>query len=151
MNSIEDDCPFCSSERTGPPIGEWVYQDDLWSVGMSEGFESPGWLVLQARRHVIGLAGLSRQEQMSMGVILHRLSRAIAGATGAEKVYVAAYGENHEHWHMVLMARAAAVPNEHRGPNLILNRKVYLDPDGATTAAEAIRSALATGHVDAAP
>jgi diadenosine tetraphosphate (Ap4A) HIT family hydrolase len=132
---------LCRRERD-EPAGDWVYRDETWSVGIFDGYDIPGWLAGQTRRHTVGLGGLDDTEQASLGPLLASLSRAIASETGAEKVYVAAFGEVFAHFHFMLMARPAGVALEHRGPNLILAKDRYRDPAAAVSAAEGVRRAL---------
>jgi hypothetical protein len=141
---FDPDCRLCEREQSDGPEGGWVYQDNWWSVGISDGFEVPGWLVAQLRRHSVGLNSLNAEELLSAGPLLARLSTAITEITGAEKVYVVAFGENFPHWHFLLMARGAQIPSEHRGPQLMLSRQQYRDYPAALKAAENMRRLLAT-------
>lgn len=140
---MEAGCHLCEMEAGDGPQGGWVLQDENWSVGIADGIEVPGWLTGQIRRHAVGTAALNEAEQVSLGPLMVRLTKAITEVTGAEKVYVVAFGEAFPHWHFLLMARTAEVDSAHRGAALMLNRAQYLNPEAALAAAERIRSVLA--------
>ena len=90
----------------------------------------------------MGLTALNDEELVSVGPLLAKLSMAISEVTGAEKVYVVAFGENFPHWHFVLMTRGPQVPKEHRGAQLILSWQQYEDRPVALEVAEKIRRLL---------
>ena len=98
----------------------------------------------QIRRHAIGSAALNDAEQGSLGPLLARLTAAITLATGAEKVYVVAFGEAFPHWHFLLMARGKDVEVAHRGAALMLHREQYIDRAAALAAADNVRGALSS-------
>ena len=139
---LDPDCGLCELEANGGPPGGWVLQDEHWSVGVSEGMEVPGWLTGQIRRHAVGTAALNDGEQASLGPLLTKLTAAITKVTGAEKVYVVAFGEAFPHWHFLLMARDFSVDVAHRGAALMLHKAQYLDRGASVAAAEQIRVAL---------
>ncbi len=141
---LDAGCGLCALEAGGGPAGGWVYQDQNWSVGVSDGMEVPGWLTGQIRRHAIGTAALNGAEQGSLGPLLTRLTAAITKVTGAEKVYIVAFGEAFPHWHFLLMARGANVERTHRGAALMLHRERYIDRAAAMAAADQVRRELAT-------
>ncbi|MDQ3757334.1 MAG: hypothetical protein M3394_05760, partial [Actinomycetota bacterium] len=94
-------CVICERETTDEePAGGWVLRTDLWSACVAPGFEVPGWLFLELRRHAEGPMGMEDAEAGELGVLLARLSAAAQAATGAERVYALAYGELFAHFHM---------------------------------------------------
>ena len=135
-------CELCAVEAAGGPESGWVFQDENWSVGMSKGVEVPGWLTGQIRRHAVGTDSLSEAEQISLGPLLAKLTAAITKVTGAEKVYLVAFGEAFPHWHFLLQARGADVEAEHRGAALMLHREQYVDREAAIATAARIREEL---------
>jgi diadenosine tetraphosphate (Ap4A) HIT family hydrolase len=76
---------------------------------------TPGAFLVQTRRHVEGLWSLDPGECESLGRVLRDVSDAIRDVYSAERVYVAAMGEAHPHFHMMLVPRGAAVPVKNRG------------------------------------
>jgi len=131
-------------EAAGGPESGWVYQDENWSVGIAKGIDVPGWLTGQIRRHAVGTEALNLAEQNSLGPLLSKLTAAIKKVTGAEKVYLVAFGEAFPHWHFLLMARGAEVDSAHRGAALMLHRDEYIDREGAIAAAAKVREALSS-------
>ena len=69
-----------------------------------------GWLVLETHAHVAGPAAFSDEEARTLGPALRAASAALLTATGAQRVYVAAMGEAHHHFHMHLVPRYADGP-----------------------------------------
>jgi hypothetical protein len=98
---------------------------------VAPGFEVPGWLFLELRRHADGPMGMETAEAGELGGLLARLSAAIAGATGAERVYVIAFGELYPHFHLVLLPRMPFAPPDETGPALFLKREDLADPPAA--------------------
>lgn len=138
----DPDCDLCSRELADGPPGGWVYQDDLWSVGISPGFEVPGWVACQVRRHTVGTTSLTEEERTALGPILARLTDAISAVTGSEKVYFVAYGETYPHWHYLMMAVPDDVDPGHKGPNLMPAKDNYVDLERSLEVAAELRSAL---------
>jgi diadenosine tetraphosphate (Ap4A) HIT family hydrolase len=136
-------CPLCGREvHTDEPPGGWVYRDRWWSLGMLPGVEVPGWLVLQARRHVEALWEIEDAGVAALGLVLSHASRALSDTLGAERVYLTAFGEGISHWHMLLAARPGDTQPDSRGAKLILAHADFVDADTATEVAGAVRTSL---------
>lgn len=86
-----------------------------------------GAFLLQTRRHAEGPWSLDARECGSLGQVLRDVSDAIRDVYSAEKVYVAAMGEAHPHFHMMLVPRGAAVPARNRGLRFLTS---YLENQG---------------------
>ena len=119
-----------------------MLRTDLWSACVAEGYEAPGWLFLQTIRHVEGPMGMNGEEAGELGVLVAQLSGAIKAVTGAEKVYVLAYGERFPHFHLVLLPRHPFAPPELTGPGLFTKVDELADPAEAARVAAAVRDAL---------
>lgn len=140
-----DDCPICARELSAEePPGGWVLRTDLWSACVAEGYEAPGWLFLQTRRHTEGPMGMDDTEAAEFGRNVAALSAAIQGVTEAEKVYVLAYGERFPHFHVVLIPRAPFAPPDLKGPGLFTQVDDLIDVREAAKTAAAIREVLDT-------
>ncbi|MEY2477686.1 MAG: hypothetical protein QOG87_3001 [Actinomycetota bacterium] len=137
------ECQICTRETapTEPP-GGWVLRTDLWSACVAEGYAAPGWLFLQTRRHVEGPMAMNSEEAGELGLDVAHLSGAIKAVTGAEKIYVLAYGERFPHFHMVLLPRMPYAPPELTGPGLFTKVDELADGDEAARIATAVREAL---------
>lgn len=119
-----------------------MLRTDGWSVCIAAGFEAPGWFFLELRRHAEGPMAMSDAEAAEMGPLVRRLTNAIQSATGAERVYVMAFGELFPHFHLLLAPRMTGDPPEVRGPGLFAHRGDLIDVDAAVEVAERIRAEL---------
>lgn len=139
------ECQICQRE-TAPeePLGGWVLRTERWSACVADGFEVPGWLFLELRRHAEGPMALSPEEASELGPLLVDLSAAIEAATDAERVYVLAFGELFPHFHLLLAPRLPMAPPELTGPHLFLNRAGLVDRDRAAQTARATCRALSS-------
>jgi diadenosine tetraphosphate (Ap4A) HIT family hydrolase len=138
-----DGCEVCARETAaGEPLGGWVYRDAHWSACVAEGFEVPGWVFLELRRHAEGPWGMDDAEAGSFGVALSAVAAAVRTATGAERVYVLAFGELFPHWHVVLVPRPPGAGPDEKGTRLWDRRAELVDRDAAAAMAAAIREAL---------
>ena len=141
-------CTICDLETSASePLGGWVVRTEKWSACVAPGFEVPGWLFLQLRRHGEGAWSMDAAEAAEFGVLVAQLSAAIRVATGAERVYLAAYGELFPHFHVLLHPRLPGAPEAERGPSLFAHRERLVALDEAGVMAGAIREALATSEV----
>jgi len=139
------ECQICQRE-TAPdePLGGWIVRTELWSACVADGFEVPGWLFLQLRRHAEGPMALAPEEASELGRLLVDLSAAIQTATGAERVYLLAFGELFPHFHVLLAPRMPMAPPEHTGAHLFLNRGDLVDRERAAEIALAACRALSS-------
>lgn len=136
-------CVICERETSEEePPGGWVLRTDLWSTCVADGFEVPGWLFLELRRHAEGPMGVDDAEAGELGVLLNRLSAGIQTATGAERVYVVAYGELFPHFHLLLTPRLPFAPDDERGPALFLKRAELVDRAAAYETAARVCAAV---------
>jgi diadenosine tetraphosphate (Ap4A) HIT family hydrolase len=119
-----------------------VLRTELWSACVAEGYEVPGWLFLQTRRHVEGPMSMNSEEAGELGLNIAHLTAAIQAVTDAEKVYVLAYGERFPHFHVVLLPRGPYAPPELMGPGLFTRVDELLDAGEAASTAAAVRDAL---------
>jgi diadenosine tetraphosphate (Ap4A) HIT family hydrolase len=140
--SVSAPCQYCDYLRDGLP-GGWVYEDEHWAAGGYPLNDVPGWIVVMLRRHFEQLPDLTDAELATFGPVAARLSSAIATVTSAIKVYLVVFGEMNTHFHGLLAARTTAMQEDHRGAAMLMNRRVYADPDAAAAVATNLRSYLA--------
>ena len=115
------DCLICAKQRgefvvPGGAIyaDEWVYASHAhFAVGQDTAYL--GWLVVETRRHIPGLAELSDAEGQALGLLATRLSRALKAITNAEHVYAFVIGHGVPHMHMHLLPRYPGTPREYWG------------------------------------
>jgi len=137
------DCRLCAREDEGyEPPGGWVWRDKYWSVGILEGLEVPGWLLVQSRPHVERLWDVDDGGPASLGPVLAATSEAVHQELGAERVYLISFNEGMTHWHMVIQARPDGVTEEAKGPNLLRRASDFIDTEAAARVAAAVRERL---------
>lgn len=130
----------------------------LWTAGpfvlrhAPAPFGAPGWLVLQSAAHVSGPAEFSDEQAGALGPAVRAASAALLRASGALRVYVAALGEAHHHFHMHLVPRydggAAGWSAFAQQAEAAAGRTV-VDPARVAAIVEAVRAALADVAVPA--
>lgn len=138
MNS---DCAPCALEDA--PGESIVLRDENWSCEIPAGLEAPGWYFLRLRRHAEGWAGLTPDETIGFGPIAQRVEAAIREATGVDKVYFMSFGENHPHFHWLVVARPLTLPSGSRGAAIVSHLAELIDPAEALVVAARVRDAVA--------
>ena len=129
-------CQICERETSeDEPLGGWVLRTEHWSACVADGFEVPGWLFLELRRHAEGPMAMDGPEASELGPLLVQLTAGIERATQAEKVYVLAFGEMFPHFHLLLLPRMPFAPPELTGPSLFLQREQLIDREAAAEVA----------------
>lgn len=115
------DCFVCRKHRgeTNTP-GVPIFQDVVLYAGHAD-FPAAdeqaylGYLMVEPRRHVAGLAELTEEESQALGLLLSRLSRALKEVEGAEHVYAFVLGDHVPHLHVHLVPRYPGAPREYWG------------------------------------
>ena len=100
--------------------GGAVYEDDLLYSGhasIPEGEKTAymGAVLVEPKRHVLGLADLSESEAQRAGVLISRLSRALMESEGAEHIYLFVLGHHASHLHIWVVPRYPGTPREYWG------------------------------------
>jgi diadenosine tetraphosphate (Ap4A) HIT family hydrolase len=145
--SFDATCGVCRALYGDEPV-EPLYEDDLWSVRPADPAGVPGWMLLITKRHVAGPAHFDDREAAAFGPALRRFERVLEEVTGALRIYTAAMGESHPHFHAHMVPRYAIMPREAKAWSVFdLQRAVgagEVTVDGAevTRVNEAYRKAL---------
>jgi diadenosine tetraphosphate (Ap4A) HIT family hydrolase len=110
-------CPICEKhEGRGALVGPLLYEDDLVLASHAPHEAVRGYLgyvFVETRRHVHGLAGRTESEAVAEARLVWRVARALERA-GAEHVYAFVYDHlAHHHTHVV--ARHPGAPAAYRG------------------------------------
>ncbi|GLI26939.1 hypothetical protein ARHIZOSPH14_11810 [Agromyces rhizosphaerae] len=121
-----------------------VYRDERWACEVAEGYDVPGWFVLRLRRHAEGWGGLSATDAAEFGVVSQRIATAVQEATGAPNVYFLSFGENHRHFHFLVIARPADLDPTLTGAAILAMRSDHRDPTRARSIAAAVGDAIST-------
>ncbi|WP_218005717.1 hypothetical protein [Actinomadura hibisca] len=134
-----DGCLMCGLEDAGEAAR--VFRDPLWAAEIVPGYDVPGWFVLRARRHAERLTGLNDAELATFASRARDLTAAVTEATGAPATYLLSFGENHAHFHALIVARGADVPPDRRGGDILKLRETHADPGAAARLLPAVRRA----------
>ncbi|MEO8263088.1 MAG: hypothetical protein ABI566_11015 [Pseudolysinimonas sp.] len=140
MNAVNG-CGPCALEQADDDAIVW--RDDVWSCEIPTGLEAPGWFFLRLRRHAEGWAELTADEAAAFGAVSQRLETAIREATGAPKVYFMSFGENHPHFHFLVIARPADLEPDSRGAAIVAHLGDFKDPAASLEVAARVREAFA--------
>jgi diadenosine tetraphosphate (Ap4A) HIT family hydrolase len=142
----DGDCKLCRDLRTLPSAFVVLETDD-WIVFVNQDYLRPGCVWVQAKEHVEGLWAMTDDQAATFGVVTRATSVAMRAAFDAQKIYLVSFGENHPHFHALLIART----NEHvdaadRGLSLVgayLASKGAADTEVSLASSRAIRDQLA--------
>jgi diadenosine tetraphosphate (Ap4A) HIT family hydrolase len=118
-----------------------IFIEGAWRVAHAFGTSLPGWLVVVPTTHVTALQQLPAADVSLLGVILHRVSRALEEVLGAEKAYFVFFAESADchHVHVHVIPRMSWFTAEQRGPNVFQ----FLGVSESDAVPEAERDALA--------
>lgn len=142
MSDFVDDCPICARATGGASAVVDIADLGDWTVCVPEGFEVPGWVFLELRsRHTEGLWSLSDEEAAQFGLLVRTISGAIREVTGADRVYLVAFGEMFPHFHVLLIPRLP--DSAHTSTALFEARQSLRDVDAARSTALELAEALA--------
>jgi diadenosine tetraphosphate (Ap4A) HIT family hydrolase len=106
-------------------------------------------MMMIARRHVAGPAHFDDREAAAFGPALRHFQRVLEQVTGALRIYTAAMGESHPHFHAHMVPRYPTMPRDAKAWSVFdLQRavaagEVPLDRAEVARISEAYRLALA--------
>jgi diadenosine tetraphosphate (Ap4A) HIT family hydrolase len=122
VNDETEHCFICKKHRGELPIpGGLIYEDDLLAVCHAQNLEGDpndtylGYLIIENKRHIPGLAEQTEAEARALGIIASRLARALKVSEGAEHVYEFVTGHGIAHLHIHIVARYPGAPREYWG------------------------------------
>jgi diadenosine tetraphosphate (Ap4A) HIT family hydrolase len=108
--SFDEACGVCAS-LAGPRPSPPLFENELWHVRhIDPPHAVAGWMMLISKRHVGGPAHFDDREAASFGPTLRHLERSLEEVTGALRIYTAALGESHPHFHCHMVPRYAEMP-----------------------------------------
>ena len=96
----------------------------------------PGWLLLDASRHLGGPIDFLPSEAAAWGGVVKEASKLVQGLTGCERVYAIAFGEGARHLHLHLIPRFSQDPASEAWRVADLYRRVM---NGSSPPASAIQ------------
>ena len=118
------DCFVCRKHRGEVSIpGGAIYEDDLVYASHAQIREGQttaylGYLMVEPKRHVPGLEGLTDEEAAALMRLVTRLSRALKATEQAEHIYLLVFGELVHHVHIHVVARYPDAPREYWGASV---------------------------------
>jgi diadenosine tetraphosphate (Ap4A) HIT family hydrolase len=121
MEMDHPDCFICRKHRGMVAVpGGALFEDHLVYAGHAQIRDGQpaaylGYLMLEPKRHALGLADLTDEEAQALGLLAARLSRALIASQGAEHVYAFVLGDRVPHVHLHLVPRYPGAPEEYRG------------------------------------
>ena len=100
-------CAICLlHEDAASVIAYEIARSDLWLLRHHPNpAPLPGWLLLDARRHLAGPLEFSDKEALSWGHAVRYASQLVQRLTGCDRVYAIAFGEGAPHLHLHLIPR----------------------------------------------
>ena len=114
---MNTDCTICMQNSGEINLAEHViWENDSWLVRHhSAPYPVVGWLLLQPKRHVQGIAYFSAREVQEYGAIAQEISISLQNTLNVSKVYTIAFGESVSHMHQHFIPRSQEMPSEFLG------------------------------------
>jgi diadenosine tetraphosphate (Ap4A) HIT family hydrolase len=113
--SFDQACGVCLS-LSGDNPSPSLFENALWQVRhIDPPYGVSGWMMLISQRHVGGPAHFDDREAASFGPTLRHLERCLEEVTGAVRIYTAAMGESHPHFHCHMVPRYVDMPGGREG------------------------------------
>jgi diadenosine tetraphosphate (Ap4A) HIT family hydrolase len=97
----------------------YLFETDQWLLRHSSETNIEGYLILEARRHILDLSQASEKEIASYGPMLALATRAIRRVVAPEKVYTFTLAEAVPHLHVHLIPRGKDMPRAWRGRGIL--------------------------------
>jgi diadenosine tetraphosphate (Ap4A) HIT family hydrolase len=142
-------CALCEAAEAGDQ--RVVFRAAHWLIGPAEHRGVPGWLMIWSRTHTAGFDAVEGDALREFGELLGETTRALKQVLGAERVYVAVFGDNVEHTHALLMARPPGLDAGRTGVSLLKDFDDLRSADRGRHVAAAVGERLAsarTSHVN---
>lgn len=87
------------------PVGGVIYKDNYIVLHHCVDINIPGYLILSPVRHVESYSNLNAAEILQMGIIMKLAVTYLENIDAIEKVYIANFGEETNHFHMHIFPR----------------------------------------------
>lgn len=124
-NPAEQNCFICEKHKGNIIVpGDAIYEDDLIYVGHVHWDTEEtylGYVMIDIKRHVPGLAELNEDEAKAFGLITSRISKALTENEGAEHIYTFVSDNGVPHLHMHIIPRYPDTPREFWSPTEVAN------------------------------
>lgn len=111
-------CPICKrqEESENPDI---ILETKTFVVRHSRETNILGYLVIEAKRHILDLTEATEEEAANYGSLLKQVMSLIRKLTGAERIYTFSLGEAVPHFHVHVIPRTDSLPRFFRGRGIM--------------------------------
>lgn len=108
----QPDCGVCRLHSDRDAISRFeIHREPLWLLRHHPlPAPLPGWLLLDARRHLGGPIDFNAEEAAGFGPMLQRGCALVRELSGCDRVYAIAFGEGARHLHLHLIPRFGGEP-----------------------------------------
>jgi diadenosine tetraphosphate (Ap4A) HIT family hydrolase len=111
-------CPICKRQEEEPER-DIILKTDAFVVRHSSETNILGYLVIEARRHILDLTDATDEEAVSYGALLKQVMCLIRKLNGAERIYTFSLGEAVPHFHVHVIPRTDSLPRYYRGRGIM--------------------------------
>jgi len=111
-------CLICKRQEEEPEK-DTILSTENFVVRHSRETNILGYLVIEARRHILDLTEASDEEALSYGTLLKQVMALIRKLTGAERIYTFSLGEAVPHFHVHVIPRTDSLPRYFRGRGIM--------------------------------
>lgn len=112
------DCVICKKiEKSDAET--YLYQSEHWLLRHSSETNIEGYLILEARRHILDFSQASTDELAAYGPLLATAMKAIRKVVSPERVYTFSLAEAVPHLHVHLIPRSAEMPRAWKGRGIL--------------------------------
>ena len=114
---MDDDCKICSQNNNQAELASrLIWQNDEWLLlHHREPYPLNGWLLLQPKRHIQGVAYFNDREASDYGFITKAVSKTLQDVLHVPKVYLIAFGESIAHMHLHFIPRFEQMASQYLG------------------------------------
>ena len=148
-SSHSETCAVCGENSGERPMRHGVlFENETWMIHHCEPpYGVAGWVTMQTKRHVPGPGHFDDKEALSFGPSLRHLAKLLEEASGAVRIYIAALGEAHPHFHCHLVPRYDDTPVKGWGlftqPSEAAGGRVIIDESKVEDIVQRLKEALA--------
>ena len=111
-------CLICKRQEEEPEKAV-ILSTDAFIVRHSSETNILGYLVIEARRHILDLTEGTDEEALAYGAMLKQVMTLIRKLTGAERIYTFSLGEAVPHFHVHVIPRTDSLPRYFRGRGIM--------------------------------
>lgn len=111
-------CPICKRQEDNSSA-DIILETKNFVIRHSRETNIPGYLVIEANRHILDLTEATDEEANGYGAVLKQVMSLIRKLTGAERIYTFSLGEAVPHFHVHVIPRTDSLPRFFRGRGIM--------------------------------